>query len=515
MPGAIDDAFHRIFQVIQDQSLYGKAVVTDSLTLLWRDPATPGMSGFDVNLFRALDDVWWRNLDKLEQYGILFVVAAGNQGSPIAPDLVIPTGDKLPHRFGTETNNIVTVGGVTAGGLLSPLSCPSGSSTGSLRGSINVYAQMIDVTTADIGAVPRIVEGTSFAAPAVAGLIAYALALPANAEILPWQGDGFSFAQATKKYIVDTAYRRVRMADQFVAFAPLATDYPYPPGWPYDIPQDVPVAYNNIWGPQTPCDNNNPAGGPGNADPRSPEYQCFPPPAQPQDFPLPLQQEQESSANTPVTAVDVPTSSGLTNSVATTDVPTATVSTAGVPASSSSDPAFWPVLSGSVVTMVMPTDLTSFQTGWEYFTLSSSISTPTYVAGTTTIGSIPTALPTQYYNASTAAGCITPQCMNCTEGFEMVCSLQGGVVECACQWQSGCYLGTPVRGDCDSPCSYPGWVMNCTTGSDPISYLNGYCTCVPAACNTDSDCSGTCPPNSTPMTCQNRTSNYDGASCVC
>lgn len=67
-------------------------------------------SGMTVTKWRAEKSVWKRQLRKLEDLGVVFIQAAGNNGyNPQNPnDQVYKTGMLMPPVLGRATNNVST-----------------------------------------------------------------------------------------------------------------------------------------------------------------------------------------------------------------------------------------------------------------------------------------------------------------------------------------------------------------------------------------------------------------------
>jgi hypothetical protein len=230
-----------VLLIIEAHMLQGKAVVVTTGSI--RRGTYQSYLGI-YNYKAKIEDIYRRNIAKLESLGVLFVTAAGNTGPAcLTNEPVSGTGDWFPQSFGTADNNVITVGGTYRSGAYHPMTSPKGSESNSETGSITVYAQAADVDTLGLGGVPGRAIGTSFSAPQVGGLIVYFLGLPENAARFQWTGDGPGLCRAVKQYLVAKSYRRIRMEDQNL---PSLFGRP-----PYIVPTDINVAYNNAWGPQT------------------------------------------------------------------------------------------------------------------------------------------------------------------------------------------------------------------------------------------------------------------------
>ena len=192
--------------------------------------------------FDRLNSVLLDNLQECWDQDIITVVPTGNSGLHGGS-----LDESTPQKLGTASNGLITVGGVDKDGVLHDITTLDAHS----GGSISVYAMSKDVVGADYktnsGSITE--DGTSFAAPAVAGLAAYFASLP-NLGNQWTQG---SVATAMKAYIVKYAY--VRPAD------PIAN---LPPAYsPLPAPDSIVVAYNRapdgLCSAHLPNDENSPA----------------------------------------------------------------------------------------------------------------------------------------------------------------------------------------------------------------------------------------------------------------
>lgn len=173
------------------------------------------------------------------------VVPTGNDGDDDQPRGL---QHETPARMGTTANALITVGGVDASGFLWAKTTPDlGQGQG---GSISLYAQAYQLTLAsgdpNAGADGTVSnqEGTSFAAPAVAGLAAYFFSLPS----LSGEWHAGSIAQNMKDYLVAQAWQRQDGA----------IDSAVPPRTPYvkPAPGSLRVAWNRA--PDGLCASDNP-----------------------------------------------------------------------------------------------------------------------------------------------------------------------------------------------------------------------------------------------------------------
>lgn len=117
----------------------------------------------------VVKQLWDKFLPLIEAAGVSIVAAAGNEGElKKATDPTIYLDQTSPGSIGTETNSVITVGGVNNAGAYWPGTTPCRARH---AGSITVYAQAVDVyiaishpTDVDIYLVR---SGTSYSAPAV------------------------------------------------------------------------------------------------------------------------------------------------------------------------------------------------------------------------------------------------------------------------------------------------------------------------------------------------------------
>lgn len=179
-------------------------------------------------LQRALELCW--------EHDIITIVAAGNEGEDFAGTL-----DRFaPTNNGKDDNPLITVGGVHADGKVWTKTTWKKTGGVDSEGSISVYALAHQVLGAgsirgedgqwlynEATDATEKRDGTSQAAPAVAGLAAYFASLDSLREQFPTG----SVAQSVKDYIVRAAYRR---SDD-----PVPSSYRGKPS-----PESIIVAYN-------------------------------------------------------------------------------------------------------------------------------------------------------------------------------------------------------------------------------------------------------------------------------
>ncbi|KAI5926612.1 hypothetical protein F4810DRAFT_707700 [Camillea tinctor] len=200
-------------------------------------------------------------LARFEELGITVVIPAGNYGIDSSTGEVgAYIGDLWPQKFGRADNSLITVGATNSRGSLFANTSPEGNSGQGAnlpRGSMTVYAMGKGVMTYNAHGDPAARAGTSFAAPAVAGLVAYYLTLYSDTDMFTWdpndENTGDSVGMRMKNYLVKKSFSRVEgslRVDQGDVFPP------------YTIPDYINVAYNMARGDQclpgdtTPGNNN-------------------------------------------------------------------------------------------------------------------------------------------------------------------------------------------------------------------------------------------------------------------
>lgn len=200
--------------------------------------------------------VWDEWMVKMDNLGVTVVIAAGNSGlnyDANNPDWnKTPQGflkDRLPLKFITEDKPFIMVGGVYPDGSLYEITTPNSPDIGVIA---SVYAQATELQTLAMnGQVIDGDEGTSFAAPAVAGLVANFLTYPwperRTNPFDPSDPSRGSVGTRMKAAIKDYSYQRLPDANLLDgAFAKW--------GWAswelgFDVPNRVNTAYNMAWGP--------------------------------------------------------------------------------------------------------------------------------------------------------------------------------------------------------------------------------------------------------------------------
>ncbi|KAF1981896.1 subtilisin-like protein [Aulographum hederae CBS 113979] len=167
---------------------------------------------------------------------IVTVTTAGNDGIDAARLTFLH--HTTPQSYGTADNGLITVGGLRRDGSLWPHTTPDDHV---LTGSMTLYAQAEDVVRADADSLRGSVteSGTSFAAPAVAGLAAYFLSLPSlQGKFRPG-----SVSTDVKKYLVQHAYQRVLPGRDNIIHDPEKAQAIAR----YTIPETIPCAYNLVY----------------------------------------------------------------------------------------------------------------------------------------------------------------------------------------------------------------------------------------------------------------------------
>ncbi|KAI1488102.1 hypothetical protein F5X96DRAFT_680723 [Biscogniauxia mediterranea] len=165
-------------------------------------------------------------------------------------------GDLWPQKLGRAENSLITVGGTNHRGSLFVHTSPEGNSGQGAnlpRGSMTVYAMGKEVMTYNAHGDPSVKAGTSFAAPAVAGLVAYYLTLYSDTDMFTWhpndENTGDTVGMRMKNYLVEKSFSRVE-ADLRVDQTEI-----YPP---YPLPDYINAAYNMARGDQCPPGDNTP-----------------------------------------------------------------------------------------------------------------------------------------------------------------------------------------------------------------------------------------------------------------
>ncbi|KAF2093761.1 hypothetical protein NA57DRAFT_60980 [Rhizodiscina lignyota] len=235
---------HVLDLVRSDPGQYQKRSV---LSMSWGLPVNQ-MSRRDRNQIKD-------NFNDLENEGVTVVVTSGNEGlQKIDSGTTTPgyLNEILPQAFERPQNSLVVVGGVDNNGALDLVTTPRGQS----RASTTIYAPSRNVRVAgnnpnDPGWT-KLAHGTSFSAPAVAGVLAQWFTIAAvNSAEEDWPRNidaslpQWSFTDLSPRDFVRTAKRLL------VAFTWQRTSNfaPVPPGYTYRYtpPTNWPSVYNGVY----------------------------------------------------------------------------------------------------------------------------------------------------------------------------------------------------------------------------------------------------------------------------
>ncbi|KAI0018527.1 hypothetical protein F4780DRAFT_781373 [Xylariomycetidae sp. FL0641] len=271
-PAAVDRALNKIEQVVVQRNLQGKAVVNFSFSLLEFGYDSQGRNYHDI-----WREVWEKHANKFFDLGIIWVQAAGNHGYyPHLPE-ELPTwmGYTLPQGLAGYHHGLLTVGACDKVGTYWPGTTPAGpndvpQAEWALKGYVHVWAQGVDVQCVGPEGVVNYETGTSFAAPQVAGLVAYFLRLYRDEFRWSSRGDatqGRTIIQRMEDLIVGRSYRRLPREQQWGGVVP-----------PFPLPSKINVAYNNVHGHQSDCRSSQSGKSKredaGPADPADPNFVC-------------------------------------------------------------------------------------------------------------------------------------------------------------------------------------------------------------------------------------------------
>ncbi|KAI3397399.1 hypothetical protein diail_10850 [Diaporthe ilicicola] len=206
----------------------GKAIVL-MCAVGWNIDAMRSQNGPNWDL---LQEQFSLAMSRLEQLGVTFVIAAGNDGaSPNPgpqPGYAPPYLDQImPQSFATETDAPITVGATNNKGQLASFTSPGRGNT-----PVSLYAQGVELRSTDLlNSEPDMRSGTSYSAPIVAGLAAYTLGLPSNSDLCPYNpspaaGED-SVGMCLKRHLTESAFQRVA-ADNLLADDSSRYNYPIP-----------------------------------------------------------------------------------------------------------------------------------------------------------------------------------------------------------------------------------------------------------------------------------------------
>ncbi|KAK4450400.1 hypothetical protein QBC34DRAFT_424560 [Podospora aff. communis PSN243] len=292
-PGAWRKALQRVEEVVLARGLQGKAVVSLTVCLPIKAPLGYTTDNEWQDWHREhqhMVDAFTRFQTFCKENGVTIVMAAGNLGWPLANGDPYPekrhfTGDLVPQRFAEPDNELISVGathfsgsmvawqsqpGVTVDyqhdpeyvdiGIQPPDPCPaqvlSRYQDGHCFGVVDMYAAGSRVPSPPIGGwhpdIPYSErDGTSFAAPQVAGLAAYFLMNPSERERWQWnpiKNQEKTWGLRMKEYMKALSYQRIpddqKVSDLDIYLNPIGEPVPY------RIPDVINVAYNGAFGPQ-------------------------------------------------------------------------------------------------------------------------------------------------------------------------------------------------------------------------------------------------------------------------
>ena len=238
---------------ITSKNLQRKAVVSCSIGWMFYPNHKSGTD--------PVADVWEWFLNEAKALDIVVLESMGNGGNQWShalgadafpyqtwtyPDGSVSAGQiwhreyEVPGRLGNRPNdfpNLFTVGGVNPNGSLFIPTTPV--RTGPQMEPITVYGLASEVRSATNYGIDTttMVEGCSYATPAVAGLIAYWLGLPDDLTNL---ASSQNFFQDIKQKLQQLAWQRVTQ-DKLITFPMDQLNYA---PW---FPNKVAAAYNGVW----------------------------------------------------------------------------------------------------------------------------------------------------------------------------------------------------------------------------------------------------------------------------
>lgn len=253
---AIQDAFSNIRDEIGRSMDFGKVVINLSM-VLGEGSAVGSML---QHFFQSQD-----------MTGVTIVMAAGNYGYDYSTNAVVKyQAESSPQKYVSDASPFINVGGTYHDGSVWEWTTPPGARPGGSdsfsEATISVWAQADDVWTcrANAGGANEAMfmrEGTSFAAPQVAGLAASLLSYPwpSTAEnpfaFVGAPPGGGSVGRRMKTMLADTyAYQRLPRGE--IANRAMGTlqSFRPPRAFPWAIPDRVDVIYNMAFGDQR-CKN--------------------------------------------------------------------------------------------------------------------------------------------------------------------------------------------------------------------------------------------------------------------
>lgn len=238
-----------ILQDVDQNDLQRKAVVLVTSTLNFEPDANTGKDPFE--------DVWDKFLTDCEANDIIVVYAMGNFGNKWYFGPSIPAVSQeyinnvqgtpwnrnldVPGRLATDHPDMITVGGILSNGSLDYYTTPV---IGHGEEPVTAYALSTGVRAAEgfsRSHGTELVDGTSFAAPIVAGLVSYILGLPDDKTHL---ANSVDFIQDVKQLIQSNAWQRVS-DDKIITFPSDQLNYG---NWAGDwVPDSLKAVYNGAW----------------------------------------------------------------------------------------------------------------------------------------------------------------------------------------------------------------------------------------------------------------------------
>ncbi|KAL9079723.1 MAG: hypothetical protein Q9157_001396 [Trypethelium eluteriae] len=258
----LEAAFRWIRDDIRSKHLQKRAVIlyTESFDLLWGDPAREPTT--------AVFEKW---IPRFKAVYAPFVIAAGNDGQkwwvpgqgaredpdPVQRIVPMSLDYSIPQRLG-PVPGMITVGGTNQYGQLWTDTTPKAPNG---HGRIDVYAMADDIEVAKAGTHDTDEDfGTSYAAAATAGVIAYALGIDRLRNSLGNTPDLFFRNLRGKLRNAAASTADISLAFQRVDtnhFLPSNENLQSLPYARYGLPQQLPVVYNQIWngycpGPDSP-----------------------------------------------------------------------------------------------------------------------------------------------------------------------------------------------------------------------------------------------------------------------